>query len=383
LTKDIKSFAPLAKKSAISILNEVKAEMFGVDRIIRLIMVALYTDGHVLMEGNPGLGKTELVKTIAKVLNLKFGRIQFTPDLMPADITGTYMPDFNEKNQRILKFSKGPIFTSLLLADEINRATPKTQSAMLEAMAEKQVTVLGETYKLEKPFVVLATQNPIDQEGTYNLPEAQADRFMFKTLMPIPQSDDLYKILIKRTENLSMDVNKNDAGDKNHKKFQDNPLKQYEEINTHIKEVKTISIIEKHIINMFLASNRIFKELNDIGYKKKDRLENIVNESIIFGLSPRAAIDLMLATKAWSLLFIPDAITTDYRALANIVIPTLRHRIKLDIDVLSEDYYDEISNKNNQSGYGSFEKFLIEFCMLTIPEKGYPKDFKNIIQNAF
>lgn len=177
-----------------SIVQEVAQEMYEVDDVTRLCLVALYTKGHVLLEGNPGLGKTELVKTLGRTLQLPDGRIQFTPDLMPSDITGTQMPD--PDNVERLKFQHGPLFTSLLLADEVNRATPKTQSAMLEAMAEKQVTVLGVTYGLggftygehrdrskvrvvypsniDRPFMVLATQNPIDHEGTYDLPEAQS-----------------------------------------------------------------------------------------------------------------------------------------------------------------------------------------------------------------
>ena len=191
------------KEFADSILQEAGQKMFGVADVVRLCLIALYTNGHILLEGNPGLGKTELVKTLSNILTLPYRRIQFTPDLMPADITGTLGP--SKDNPRELTFQPGPIFTSLLLADEINRATPKTQAAMLEAMAERQVTVVGETHMLgqydfkpflgqdgnpiapnaKRPFMVMATQNPIDHEGTFDLPEAQADRFMFKILMPI------------------------------------------------------------------------------------------------------------------------------------------------------------------------------------------------------
>ena len=183
-----------ARRHTSHVLDAVGEELYGVETVIKLSLAALFSGGHVLLEGNPGLGKTELVKRLARVLNLKAGRIQFTPDLMPADITGTLMPTGDGG----LRFQSGPIFTSLLLADEINRATPKTQSAMLEAMAEKKVTVLGEEHVLPSPFVVLATQNPIDHEGTYNLPAAQADRFMFKVRMPVPDGPTLKRIVHKR-----------------------------------------------------------------------------------------------------------------------------------------------------------------------------------------
>ena len=183
-----------ARRHTAHVIDAVAEELYGVETVIKLSLAALLSGGHVLLEGNPGLGKTELVKRLARVMNLKAGRIQFTPDLMPADITGTLMPTGNGG----LRFQSGPIFTSLLLADEINRATPKTQSAMLEAMAEKKVTVLGEEHALPSPFVVLATQNPIDHEGTYNLPAAQADRFMFKVRMPVPDGPTVKRIVRKR-----------------------------------------------------------------------------------------------------------------------------------------------------------------------------------------
>src|SRR5262249_22920266 len=183
-----------ARRHASHVVKAVGEELYGLEAVIKLALAALFGGGHVLLEGNPGLGKTELVKRLARVLNLKAGRIQFTQYLMPADITGTLMPT----GQGGLRFQSGPIFTSLLLADEINRATPKTQSAMLEAMAEKRVTVLGEEHALPTPFVGLATQNPTDPEGTYNLPAAQADRFMFKVRMPVPDGPTVKRIVRKR-----------------------------------------------------------------------------------------------------------------------------------------------------------------------------------------
>ncbi len=175
-----------------SVEAEITKHIIGQDKLVRDTIIALFAGGNILLEGVPGLGKTKLVSTLSKTLGLDFKRIQFTPDLMPADITGTniYMKDKNA-----FEFQKGPVFTNILLADEINRATPKTQAAMLEAMQEKSVSAAGETYKLDEPYMVLATQNPIEQEGTYPLPEAQLDRFMFKLYVEFPDMASLSKIV--------------------------------------------------------------------------------------------------------------------------------------------------------------------------------------------
>ena len=174
--------------------EEIGKGIIGQKEIIDNVLIAIFSGGNVLLEGMPGLGKTQLVKTISKVLNLKFSRIQFTPDLMPADVVGTNLI-VKENDSTKFKFEEGPVFTNLLLADEINRATPKTQSALLEAMGEKSVTVGKITYNMPKPFMVLATQNPIEQEGTYPLPEAQLDRFQFKVKVDFPSLDELSKIM--------------------------------------------------------------------------------------------------------------------------------------------------------------------------------------------
>ena len=174
--------------------EEIGKGIIGQKEIIDNVLIAIFSGGNVLLEGMPGLGKTQLVKTISKVLNLKFSRIQFTPDLMPADVVGTNLI-VKENDSTKFKFEEGPVFTNLLLADEINRATPKTQSALLEAMGEKSVTVGKVTYNMPKPFMVLATQNPIEQEGTYPLPEAQLDRFQFKVKVDFPSLDELSKIM--------------------------------------------------------------------------------------------------------------------------------------------------------------------------------------------
>src|SRR5690349_953063 len=185
---------------------EIGKVIVGHEAIVDGTLIALFAGGHVLLEGVPGLGKTLLVRTLSQVLDLSFNRIQFTPDLMPADILGTNIVMETPGGRREFQFQKGPIFAHLLLADEINRATPKTQSALLEAMQEHSVTAGGQIRKLEEPFFVMATQNPIDQEGTYPLPEAQLDRFFFKLLVGYPTGNELTEVLTRTTENRRVEV---------------------------------------------------------------------------------------------------------------------------------------------------------------------------------
>ncbi len=187
------------REIAARIEAEVGRMIVGQRAVVRHTLIALLADGHLLLEGLPGLGKTMLVRTMAAVLRLRFTRVQFTPDLMPADILGTDVLEVSESGQRHFRFHRGPVFTNLLLADEINRATPKTQSALLEAMQERQVTVGGKTYPLDRPFLVLATQNPIELEGTYPLPEAQLDRFLFKVNVGYPTAEELVEIVARTT----------------------------------------------------------------------------------------------------------------------------------------------------------------------------------------
>src|SRR5471032_3283347 len=181
------------------IQSEMAKMIVGQDDVIESVLVALFTGGHVLLEGVPGLGKTMLVRTLGEAVNLQFSRIQFTPDLMPADIVGTNIIHEDEHGRRTFQFRAGPVFANLLLADEINRATPKTQSALLEAMQEAHVTVGGQQHALPQPFLVLATQNPLEMEGTYPLPEAQLDRFLFKVKVRFPSGDELHSILDRTT----------------------------------------------------------------------------------------------------------------------------------------------------------------------------------------
>jgi len=197
-TADAPSITPERyAETAAAIEGEVGRAIVGQHDVVRTVLLALLCEGHVLLEGVPGLGKTKLLKSLADVIAVEFGRIQFTPDLMPADVLGTQVLEQDETGRRT--FREGPIFAGLVLADEINRATPKTQSALLEAMQERAVTVAGATRPLPSPFLVMATQNPIEQEGTYPLPEAQLDRFLFKARVPFPSGDDLFEIMQRTT----------------------------------------------------------------------------------------------------------------------------------------------------------------------------------------
>ncbi len=369
-------------------LTVVQEEMKDLDEVIRLCLVALYTNGHVLLEGNPGLGKTALVRALGDTLGFAKGRIQFTPDLMPADITGTYMP-IPRDGVMTLEFVPGPINTSLLLADEINRATPKTQSAMLEAMAEKQVTVLGESRKLPKPFMVLATQNPIDHEGTYTLPEAQSDRFMFKLLMPTPQGKTLREIMGKTAGLLASENGQSSLGkvvsDSTKIAIRDNAPERYQEYGLAIQQRRPLPAVEAHILTILLASNQQFAELdslNTLDREQKRKLEQLVEPLFVYGLGPRAATALMLGTKAWSFFF-SDAVheTADGSDLARVVLPALRHRIKLHFHWVETYGRKNNTDKINESAL--LDQLIADFCILAAPKAaGYQNAFEKTLQTV-
>lgn len=374
------------RKFADDLLAEVGKTMFDVEDVVRLSVVALYADGHVLLEGNPGMGKTELVKTLGQVLQLPFGRIQFTPDLMPSDITGTHMPDFQRGGQGNWVFRRGPVFTSLLLADEINRASPKTQSALLEAMAERQVTVLGQTHRLDgggteqqtTPFMVLATQNPIDHEGTYELPEAQTDRFMFKIYMNPPQAETLCDIMDKVAGS-----GPSGAGSSPSQPIasRDASLSRYDELRNEIRRVNTHDALRLHIPNMVLASNRQFDELKasknePFNKEQKDNLEQLTRW-FRFGFGPRAAIMLMLGARAWSLLW-DNRPAADGSHLARVLVPTLRHRMLMNFDWERE--YAEFMKLGKDAGVDIHASFLREFCLKTAPnDEVHKKHLKEVL----
>ena len=368
------------------VLEGVQRKIFGLDGVIKLCLVACFTDGHVLLEGNPGMGKTELVKQLAEKLQVKWGRIQFTPDLMPSDITGTYMylPSANDPSVREWKPQRGRIFTSLLLADEINRATPKTQSAMLEAMAERQVTMPGgeESEPLPKPFMVLATQNPIDQEGTYNLPEAQADRFMFKVLVPPPGKDVLLGIIAKKAGK-AHNVPKQYLGNADGSEPSDDQIpdrlsdqqagNRHKTFLTAIREEELLPAAQEHIRNLYLVSQNMIDDMIDVSAEQRRQAAELA-KIIHFGLSPRAAIALTLGVKAWSLMFM-DAIGTgdgasQARALAHVSLSAIRHRIKPHFDW--EEHYWKMCYRGKPApvdGYppGFWDAFLVDLCKACAP----------------
>lgn len=287
--------------------NEIKKVVVGQDYVVDCMLMSLLCNGHILLEGVPGLAKTTLIKTVADALGLKFKRIQFTPDLLPADLVGTLI--YNPKTQDF-QTKQGPIFTNLLLADEINRAPAKVQSALLEAMQERQVTIGDASYKLDEEFLVLATQNPIDQEGTYRLPEAQVDRFMFKVLVTYPTLNEEKEILKKSVQPQTV-----------------YKVIEHEDIKEAKKLVHQVYLDEK-VIDYILQI--VFATRNPENYKL-DHIKHL----IAYGASPRATIAINIAAKAHAFLrkrhfVIPD----DVKAVAPDI---LRHRIILTYEAEAEE----------------------------------------------
>jgi MoxR-like ATPase len=278
----------------------------------------------VLLEGAPGLGKTMLVRTLAQAVALKYSRIQFTPDLMPADVIGTSVVQENGDGRKSLGFQPGPIFTNLLLADEINRATPKTQSALLEAMQEKQVTVAHTSHLLEEPFFVMATQNPLEMEGTYPLPEAQLDRFLFKLRVPYPGREDLHDILDRTTQGTPAIVS---------------PVVNGTQILEMRKVVRTVPVaphVQEHVVKLTMATH------------PENRENLLASKYIRYGSSPRGAQTLILGGKVRALLDGRYNVSMeDIRAL---MLPALRHRIILNFEAQADgrtpdDLLEEIAGK--------------------------------------
>src|SRR5262249_6635266 len=259
--------------------NEIGKMIVGHESIVEATLIALFAGGHVLLEGVPGLGKTLLVRTLSEVLELSFNRIQFTPDLMPADILGTNLVMKTPGGRRDFQFQRGPIFAHLILADEINRATPKTQSAMLEAMQEHQVTAGGELRKLVEPFFVMATQNPIDQEGTYPLPEAQLDRFFFKILVGYPSAEELTEVLTRTTSGV--------RGEAQRVLERDSLM----DLMKLVREVPVASHVKDFAVRLVLAT-----------HPKTETAAPIANQYLRFGSSPRGGQTLVLAGKVRALI---------------------------------------------------------------------------------
>lgn len=295
--------------------EEISKGIIGQKDIIRNVLIAIFADGNVLLEGMPGMGKTQLVKTIGKVLNLKFSRIQFTPDLMPADVVGTNIV-VKEGDNTLFKFEKGPVFTNLLLADEINRATPKTQSALLEAMGEKTVTVGKTTYEMSKPFMVLATQNPIEQEGTYPLPEAQLDRFLFKLNVDFPNLQELKEIMDLTLTNDKVNLTSVLEGD------------EIIRIREIIKEIKLADAVKEYALKLILATHPEIEEGAEI-----------TKRYVEVGASPRAAQGIISGAKVRAVM--EGRLNVSFEDIKALAYPILRHRIILNFDAITEGLTEE------------------------------------------
>lgn len=292
--------------------KEISKNIIGQKHIIRNVLIVIIAGGNVLLEGLPGLGKTQIVKTIGQVLDLNFSRIQFTPDLMPSDITGTDIFVKNNTGNSEFKFQKGPIFSNIVLADEINRATPKTQSALLEAMQEKTVTIGRTTYSLPEPFFVLATQNPLELEGTYPLPEAQLDRFMFKLKVDFPKKEELYHI-IDITTGVSRPTPK--------KLYNADDILQMREV---AKQVPIAEAVADYAVNLIFNTHPEYTESPEL-----------IKKYIQYGSSPRGAQTIITAAKINSLL--EGRYNVSFQDIRQVAVPSLIHRIFLNFEAISDD----------------------------------------------
>jgi MoxR-like ATPase len=290
---------------------EIGRVMVGAESIVDGTLTAIFAGGHVLLEGVPGLGKTLLVRTLSEVLDLSFNRIQFTPDLMPSDILGTNLVVESPDGRREFQFQRGPVFAHIVLADEINRATPKTQSAMLEAMQEKQVTAAGEIRKLPAPFFVLATQNPIDQEGTYPLPEAQLDRFFFELLVGYPSAQELTEVINRTTEGHKPDL----------RKVLEGPALM--DLQSLVREVPVASHVKDYAVRLVLAT-----------HPKTETAASVTNQYLRFGSSPRGAQCLILAGKVRALA--QGRFNVSFEDIQSAAPSTLRHRLILNFEAEAE-----------------------------------------------
>jgi MoxR-like ATPase len=290
-----------------TISDEVGKIIVGQQEIIDGTIICLVSNGHALLEGVPGLGKTLLVRTLSQTVGLKFNRIQFTPDLMPADIVGTNILVEDDSGSKRFQFQHGPVFANVILADEINRATPKTQSAMLEAMQEHSVTVAGEIRKLEEPFLVLATQNPLEMEGTYPLPEAQLDRFLFKLMVEFPNIDELSSILDRTTS--SSDPTVNEVID----------AKTIMEMRALAREVPIADHVKEFALKTVLAT-----------HPESEYATPMAKQYIRYGSSPRGAQAIVLAGKVGALL--DGRFNVSFDDIRKVAKPALRHRIILNFE---------------------------------------------------
>ena len=298
--------AQAVKKNYELVAAELAKVIVGQDKLIKHLFIGLLCGGHALIEGVPGLGKTLIVSSLSRILDLKYSRIQFTPDLMPADILGTNLVKEDRTGGRYFEFYKGPIFGQLILADEINRASPKTQSALLEAMQEEKVTVFGAQYPLEPPFMVLATQNPIEMEGTYPLPEAQIDRFFFKLKITYPDQNELRQILDKTTEDYRCELKRIVGAD------------SILEMKSLVKKVPIATHVKDYAIRLVLAS-----------HPGRAEAAAGIRTYVLCGASPRGLQSLVLAGKVSAL--IDGRYNVALEDIREVAKPALRHRIMLNI----------------------------------------------------
>ena len=311
-----------------NIKNEIRKDLVGQDDVVENVIIAIIAGGNVLLEGVPGVGKTRLVRSLGKVLNLPFSRIQFTPDLMPSDVTGTNIIQKDENGRMQTVFQEGPIFANLILADEINRATPKTQSAMLEVMQEHKVTVGNKTYQMNEPFFVLATENPVEQDGTYPLPEAQMDRFMFKLIMDFPSVEELANI-VNMTQ-ISMDENAQAVVDG----------ATILEMRNLAKDVPVAADVLNYAMNLVSNTHPELKNTSETAKKY-----------IKYGASPRAGQALITAAKIKAL--INGNFNVSYADIDELAYPVLRHRIKINYNAINdrmniEDVIEQLIKENKK-----------------------------------
>jgi len=294
-----------------NIFEQIRRDVIGQSEVVEGTIIAMIAGGNVLLEGVPGVGKTRLVRSLGRVFNLPFSRIQFTPDLMPADVTGTNIIVRDDEGNSKFQFQPGPIFSNIILADEINRATPKTQSALLEAMQEHSVTVMGVSRKLDEPFFVLATQNPVEQDGTYPLPEAQMDRFMFKLIVPMPSLEELVDIVNMTQKTMA--------------------------------EVAEAACNGEDLLDMRKTANQILVAQEVMEYAMKlcsathpdsEHATNAAKKYIRMGSSPRAGQALISAAKVRALM--NGRFNVSYSDINTLAYPVLRHRIKMNFEAIAE-----------------------------------------------
>lgn len=307
----LKDQAEKFRERYTAVKDEIGKVIVGHDDIVHGVLTCMMIGGHCLLEGAPGLGKTLLIKTLSDALNLDFSRIQFTPDLMPADILGTNMVVESDDGKRVFEFQKGPIFTQICLADEINRATPKTQSAMLETMQEGTVTVAGKRFTLKKPFFVLATQNPIEQEGTYPLPEAQLDRFLFKLNVGYSNREQLATIIDRTTKGTKIETQQIMDGEE---------IVQWQGL---VRKVILADHLRDYIVRLTLATHP------DGPHSVK-----ATNTYLRWGSSPRGAQTMALAAKVRALL--EGRFNVSFEDVRRVYLPTMRHRVIMNFEAMAE-----------------------------------------------